>query len=100
MLVRRCRFIHQELSINVSVANNSAIIKKVEAVKKSKADDNIVDEKESILKVIKDVRDKRPRGICYMNLTSVGCQYGKKKCNFNHFNPKPNEYGAVKQFWT
>jgi len=88
---------HQQLSINVSVASVANIIKKPKVVKKPKAEVNDVEDKQPPKKVIKDRKVKGGKGICYNNLTSDGCQYGDK-CKFNHVDPKPSEYGAVKQF--
>jgi hypothetical protein len=67
-------------------------------VKKPKAGANDVEDKEPIKKVVKDRKVKVGKGICYNNLTSDGHQYGGSKCKFNHSDPKPSEYGAVKLF--
>ena len=88
---------HQELSINVSVANNSSIIKKVKVVKKPKGGNDAEEEKEPIKKVNKEGKGKGNKGICYNELTTQGCKYGRK-CKFDHSDPKPSEFGAVKQY--
>ena len=44
-----------------------------------------------------DKEDRKKEGICFMALTKTGCSYNGK-CKFNHVDPKPSEYSAVKEY--
>jgi hypothetical protein len=45
----------------------------------------------------KDEKIKKGKGICFKALTTAGCQFGDK-CKYDHADPKPSEYGAVKEY--
>ena len=98
--------LHQSLTIAVSVAAIEGHDKKKvrkpkkgsgqgsdansDSPKKVKEDRNKEDKS-------KDDKNKKGNGICFKALITADCPYGVK-CRFDHVDPKPSEYGEVKEY--